>query len=804
MTKPNDFGIICPYINSNGSNTNENQKHTYITKNVSVILCFILLVSTVAFATGKSISEMRAEQQASVISMYTDEGRSTYYGAKNEKENGVLFGICSNGKTRDKATNESMVLTYQEFGQHLLAYNTDVVKKASQQGLAVEFALNCPHTSRDIANTENMSSYLKEISDMFKNYPSVPIYLRFAAEFDIWDDFPEANAFKKAFRFVSDYFKSRNSNVAIVWSPNQVSNAYVNIDDYYPGDEYVDWVGISSYAVPYFLGDKTQSDENMLSFKAGPYSNPVLSVKEIVEKYGNRKPIMLSECRCTNRLVFTGENFTDFALQRLREYYAYLPMIYPQIKLIAYFDYYVDNSSETNDYRLSGNSMLQNEFLSLTKGERFIQDKYSNTTSFCYRKITDGTTVGAIFPASCYAYRFNDMPDSVSYYLDGKYMGTSYTPPFTVNIDASNCFGSHTLKAQAGFVSGKILSAESAVNIYNDTPDISVKISGKRISFDKNPVMYKNRSMVPLRKIFEELGATVDWNGKTNTVSATRGDRTVKLQIGSKEMYVNNTRFEFDVPAILLSGRTLVPARAVAEGLGCDVDWNERTTTVNIEQRVPRWSDWDTSLPSDISEDLFYVERKKEYRYRTRRKEEFTVDHDLNNPWQYVRTDTYYGDWGNWQDSYIPSSDTVEVETRTQSSPAHYYYAHWCTGGNLPDADDRYCSGPNKWRDECDYHELGWFDYQLPAAPDGNGGLVLFKDNGEMYRCSNSCFRYYLMDKTGGDYTQYRSRSITKRYTYWEWGNWSSWSSWDDYNPYNYYDDSVDIDERTVYRYKEK
>ena len=126
-------------------------------------------------------SKARVLQYTSTAQMYIDGGTSTYYGAKNEKENGVLFGMCANGTTRSKLNNESMVLTYQELGQNLLAYNTGVVRNAASEGIAVEFALNCPKEGYDIENIHKYDSYLKEISDMFKKYPKVPIYLRFAA-----------------------------------------------------------------------------------------------------------------------------------------------------------------------------------------------------------------------------------------------------------------------------------------------------------------------------------------------------------------------------------------------------------------------------------------------------------------------------------------------------------------------------------------------------------------------------------------------------------------------------------------------
>lgn len=108
-------------------------------------------------------SKARSQQYESEIIIYTDGGKTPYYGAINEKKNGVLFGMCANGGTRSKLDNESMVLTYQELGQKLLSYNIGVVRNATSAGIAVEFALNCPKEGTDIKNIRNMDSYLLEI-----------------------------------------------------------------------------------------------------------------------------------------------------------------------------------------------------------------------------------------------------------------------------------------------------------------------------------------------------------------------------------------------------------------------------------------------------------------------------------------------------------------------------------------------------------------------------------------------------------------------------------------------------------------
>lgn len=527
-------------------------------------------------------AKARRNQYTPELKMYTDNGAFTYYGAKNEKQNGVLFGICADSKTRAQLGNESMILLYQELGQSIPPYSDIKMKEAEAEGLAVEFALNCLREGNDIRNIKAFTSSLEEVSKLLKRYPSVPVYLRFGAEFDIWTDLAQPEEFKEAFRYVSQFFRTRNSNVAMVWSPNQVSNWDIEVEDYYPGDEYVDWVGMSSYAQKYFRGDKNQPEEYEIVFKSGINSEPVIAVKDLVEKFGDRKPIMLSESGCGHTLPKLHEDSTDFALHRLREYYLYLPMVYPQIKLIAYFDKYDTSFNENNDFSLVDNDSVLNEYLKLVKSERFIQDSYNNDTNLCYREVKDGLNVGNVFRLSSYSHMYNTDTESVAYYIDEKFVGSSKEIPYNVYVNAKDFSGTHTLKAVATYTNGKKQTTESSININNPGNKISVEVSGRPVEFDQEPIIYNDRTMVPMRKIFEALGAEVTWDNDTKTATGIKGNRVVKLSLGQKKMYINNNAVELDTVPILLSDRTLVPARAVAEGLGCDVGWDGGRFLVTI------------------------------------------------------------------------------------------------------------------------------------------------------------------------------------------------------------------------------
>ena len=113
---------------------------------------------------------------------------------------------------------------------------------------------------------------------------------------------------------------------------------------------------------------------------------------------------------------------------------------------------------------------------------------------------------------------------------------------------------------------------------------IDVCVDEQYLYFDQEPVLENNRTLVPLRAIFEALGATVDWDGTTQTVTAKKGNVTITLQINSNTMYKNNKAIGLDVPATLRNSRTLVPVRAVSEAFDCDVDWNGKYQTVIIKK----------------------------------------------------------------------------------------------------------------------------------------------------------------------------------------------------------------------------
>jgi hypothetical protein len=111
---------------------------------------------------------------------------------------------------------------------------------------------------------------------------------------------------------------------------------------------------------------------------------------------------------------------------------------------------------------------------------------------------------------------------------------------------------------------------------------ITVKLNGTPLTFDVLPQLINGRTMVPLRAVFEAMGASIDWNGDIQTVTALKDNKVVVLTINDPAPTIDGTVVLLDQPGIIVDGRTLVPLRFVAEAFGGTVEWDSATQTASI------------------------------------------------------------------------------------------------------------------------------------------------------------------------------------------------------------------------------
>ncbi len=134
------------------------------------------------------------------------------------------------------------------------------------------------------------------------------------------------------------------------------------------------------------------------------------------------------------------------------------------------------------------------------------------------------------------------------------------------------------------------LFAQTALTARAD--DISVVINGTELRTENEPVIINDRTLVPMRAVFEALGAQVTWDGDNRRVYASKNNEVIKLDIDSNvmetgiinsgQLMVFSSSTELDVSAQLVGDFTYVPVRAVAEALKSDVAWDAAARRVTI------------------------------------------------------------------------------------------------------------------------------------------------------------------------------------------------------------------------------
>ena len=127
----------------------------------------------------------------------------------------------------------------------------------------------------------------------------------------------------------------------------------------------------------------------------------------------------------------------------------------------------------------------------------------------------------------------------------------------------------------------KFSTSDLEKNIQNS--DIYVQFQDKILGFETPPVIEDGSTLVPMRFLFEQMGADVEWNQETQTATATLNNTAVTFSIDDTEASVNNTPATMDVPARLINDKTMVPLRFLSEEMGFDVSWDADSRTAIIE-----------------------------------------------------------------------------------------------------------------------------------------------------------------------------------------------------------------------------
>jgi len=176
-----------------------------------------------------------------------------------------------------------------------------------------------------------------------------------------------------------------------------------------------------------------------------------------------------------------------------------------------------------------------------------------------------------------------------------------------------------------------IISSFGMVSVFAEN-DIKVQINGKICDFDTKPMIINDRTMVPMRAIFEALGAEITWVDMTKTVVGVRNQKIVKLTINSPKAYIDGAEVTLDSVPVIVDSRTYVPVRFVSEALGEKVDWDGNTKTVIIDSDYLRAVAVDKGLDHLVSTYHRPIPKSDEFKATSNWNDLIFYDSDAKSP----------------------------------------------------------------------------------------------------------------------------------------------------------------------------
>ena len=365
----------------------------------------------------------------------------------------------------------SATLIYMEFGESYGAdYWIDYYAQTSDQfreamdGGVIEVAWNFSPSTAGCQQVLSADSYINETLSALGSLDAT-VLLRAGAEMNNWAECDPAT-FIQAFQKIATAAR-RYDNIQMVFSPDNINNRTVTAADYYPGDAYVDWVGMSVYHRTNYAGYGNQPSEysmgnntygNNAYYGQGIYDyDPLVSIQHIVElARAHGKPVMISECGFA---YWNGsQDTTNYAVDQLTKFYSYVNMLYPEVKAVFYFD--IPREVETYHYGLNGNATLKSAYTAAVANNGAYLDEVDGTaTGWENLSQTQLTETGTLKLAT-YASFPGVQNATVQYYVDGNLAATSTQAPYYYELNtAALGAGDHSIYVVA---SGNQFSRTSA------------------------------------------------------------------------------------------------------------------------------------------------------------------------------------------------------------------------------------------------------------------------------------------------------------------------------------------------------
>ncbi len=577
-------------------------------KVVSVLLMAIMVLSmsVTAFANESTTTVSTAYKDLSgktEIYAVTETAGSDYvfYNAKNEPNGGVYYGRTAQGGTLptgryglingDYIKNESMVSFYysltDSYSLEYWSYLFGDMIRDGKHGFLVYINFN--NEGADCAPVINGTYDAKIIETLkYLNTLSCPVFLRIAGEVNVWSTPATPKNYIAAYRHIATLARTYAPKVACVYSPNYSSGYLVDMDSFYPGDAYVDWIGCSLYYNRYHHSLTGQD----AFLGVGAYGDPLLNVQQTVNLSNlHKKPVIITEGGSANS--YNGVDNSAWAADRMARAYSYLPMVYPQIKAIVSSDY--GNNWEKTDYTFYDNATVTAAYEKAINSNPTLVSSCKDKGSY-YTKLSSytGKWEGKITLA---AYTYSDVKPTASWYIDGKWITMSTEYPYSFVLDTSTLSaGNHTIEVKFSNGASKAYTISTGTKYTASKTNDKLYVDGAL----KSPAVYKieGSNYFNLRDVAALLNGTakqfeVGYNSSTNSVTVTTnkpytmtgteltgaGANSATATASNNSIYVNGQKLDLQVYKI--NGSNYFKLRDLGKAINFYVGYENGNITIS-------------------------------------------------------------------------------------------------------------------------------------------------------------------------------------------------------------------------------
>gem|GEM_PF-4568658 len=521
--------------------------------------------------------------------------------AKFEPPNGAYLGLYEErGQARYDynqvkdlyGKQHALFLSYAHiYGAGEVFLPWDTIRKVQQvPGAGLVLALE-PNCGLDKLKEEDIVAVARQLGDL-----KIPVFLRFASEMNMegtnqWHGDPEKYVFW--FRKVASIMRECAPNVAMVWNPFDIvqpEGVKASALSYYPGDAYVDWVGVNFYSDYYLSGQAEQP---------GTGIDPLQRLDYWYRIFSSRKPLMVGECGIAHTAVKPyREDVSRWAANYIRKFYSTLPLLYPRVKAVVYFD--LDESdplytqAKVSDYRLTDKEELWKTYREAIASPYYLEKIGQSSTAPSYQEVREGEKLQGEVILGSYAKIYDPFISRVEYYLDNRLIAQASSPPYLARVDFGRVYGPVTLEVKVFDSQGREAFSRAFQIEGGGVPAAVFTLDEKRYisrgevrEMDVAPFVDEGRSFVPLRFLAQALGVLgedIIWDEQKQLVKISAQGRTVMLRLGEKKLEVDGQTRPMDVAPVEREGRVFLPARYVAEALGYEVGW------VESRQQIVVWS----------------------------------------------------------------------------------------------------------------------------------------------------------------------------------------------------------------------